>query len=159
MLQLLRAALAAVTLVSAHGASDPPAWADEMLQAHNSLRSELHLRPMAWSDKLATMAQNWAETLIDRNQFVHSRKPGLGENLFEIDGFRFPPTDVVRQWASEARDYDYRSNQCHAVCGHYTQIVWRDTRQVGCGVARGGRREVWVCEYSPPGNLVGSRPY
>jgi len=45
------------------------------------------------------------------------------------------------------------------VCGHYTQIVWRDTKQVGCGVARDNRREIWVCNYDPPGNWVGHRPY
>src|SRR5712691_6171246 len=60
---------------------------------------------------------------------------------------------------TEARNYDYASNRCHGVCGYYTQIVWRDTREVGCGVARGPGREVWVCDYSPPGNWVGRRPY
>ena len=43
--------------------------------------------------------------------------------------------------------------------GHYTQIVWRSTVEVGCAVARSGLHEVWVCRYSPPGNVVGQRPY
>ena len=154
----LSALAVAAILRSAH-AADQPAWASEMVESHNSIRGPLKLRSLVWSDKLAAVAQDWAETLLARDQFVHSRKPGYGENLFEIDGIRFPPTEVVLQWASEVRNYDYRSNLCHGVCGHYTQIVWRDTRQVGCGVARAGRREVWVCEYSPPGNVAGSRPY
>ena len=62
-------------------------------------------------------------------------------------------------WAAEARNYDYGSNKCSRVCGYYTQIVWGDAREVGCAVARGGGREVWVCEYDPPGNWVGKRPY
>ena len=37
-------------------------------------------------------------------------------------------------WVSEAADYDYATNTCSAVCGHYTQIVWRDTQDVGCGI-------------------------
>jgi hypothetical protein len=44
------------------------------------------------------------------------------------------------------------------MCGHYTQLVWRRARQVGCAAARGGSREVWVCEF-PEGNYIGMRPY
>jgi pathogenesis-related protein 1 len=45
------------------------------------------------------------------------------------------------------------------MCGHYTQIVWRNTKAVGCAVGGKGAREVWVCDYDPPGNYVGQRPY
>jgi hypothetical protein len=38
-------------------------------------------------------------------------------------------------------------------------MVWRDTREVGCAVATDTEREVWVCEYYPPGNVAGFRPY
>ncbi|MEM6522020.1 MAG: CAP domain-containing protein, partial [Cyanobacteria bacterium P01_C01_bin.70] len=45
---------------------------------------------------------------------------------------------VVAAWVAEKADYDYASNSCASgkVCGHYTQIVWRETTAVGCGVAR-----------------------
>ena len=61
--------------------------------------------------------------------------------------------------AHEAQGYDVRSNTCSGVCGHYTQIVWGTTRAVACAVATDRRREVWVCNYDPPGNIVGYRPY
>ena len=67
--------------------------------------------------------------------------------------------EVVEGWAAEARNYDYGSNKCNGMCGHDTQIVWGDTKEVGCAAARGGGREAWVCEYDPPGNWVGKRPY
>ena len=66
---------------------------------------------------------------------------------------------VVSTWRAEAQDYDYASNTCRKVCGHYTQVVWASTKQLGCGVARDSKREVWVCNYDPPGNWVGKRPY
>jgi uncharacterized protein YkwD len=130
-----------------------------MLQAHNSIRRGLSLPALAWSDRLAARAQQWAETLLVKNQFLHTPKPLYGQNLFEITGAHASPAQVVREWASESRSYDYRSNRCNGTCGHYTQIVWRDTREVGCGVARSAQREVWVCDYSPPGNWIGRRPY
>ena len=130
-----------------------------MLQAHNAVRSRLRLPPLAWSDQLAVAARQWAKTLLTHNEFLHRPRSAYGENLFEVDGAYASPAQVVSQWASEARNYDYASNRCNGVCGHYTQIVWRDTTEVGCGLARSARREVWVCEYNPPGNWAGRRPY
>ena len=115
--------------------------------------------PIRWSDNLAAVAQTWANTLLKRGQFSHQENTGYGENLFEIKGGPATPEDVVHDWASESVDYDYPSNRCRSVCGHYTQLVWRSTTEVGCAVARGGGREVWVCEYNPPGNFVGQKPY
>jgi pathogenesis-related protein 1 len=77
--------------------------------------------------------------------------------------------DAVASWVAESKDYDHSHNRCAKgkVCGHYTQVVWRHTRRVGCAVASctGGspfRANDWtlvVCNYDPPGNVVGERPY
>jgi hypothetical protein len=68
------------------------------------------------------------------------------------------PAEVVGLWAKEARGYDIRANTCSGVCGHYTQIVWAKTRAVGCAVAWNPQR-VWVCDYDPPGKVIGFPPY
>jgi uncharacterized protein YkwD len=129
--------------------------ARDILAAHNSVRTRLGLTPLAWSDQLAVRAQDWADTLLARGEFVHRPNGKYGENLFEITGAAATPELVVNKWAAESRDYDYGSNKCRNVCGHYTQIVWGETKEVGCAVARGRGREVWVCNYDTPGNRVG----
>jgi pathogenesis-related protein 1 len=149
----------ALSAATAQTAREPSALEVEMLSAHNAYRAQLKLRPLVWSDSLARAAQSWADKLLKRRQFEHESQSLHGENLFEIRGGGATPDDVVQDWAFESLDYDYRSNRCHAVCGHYTQVVWRSTVQLGCAVARGSGREVWVCRYSPPGNVVGQRPY
>jgi len=130
-----------------------------MVAEHNAVRSRVGTAPLKWSEPLARVAQEWADRLMQNGQFVHSHNPKYGENLYEISEGTATPGLVVKAWADEVADFDYRSNSCRGVCGHYTQIVWNDTREVGCAVARGGRREVWVCEYDPPGNWVGRKPY
>jgi uncharacterized protein YkwD len=130
-----------------------------MLLAHNEVRARVDVAPLRWSYRLAARAQEWATHLLEEGQFYHRPHPVSGENLFEITGSRALPVEVVGDWASEAHDYSYRSNSCRGVCGHYTQLVWGDTREVGCAVARDPGREVWVCNYDPPGNWVGERPY
>jgi pathogenesis-related protein 1 len=134
-------------------------FARQTLAAHNAVRMRVEVPPLAWSSELAQVAQEWADTLLRKGTFQHQARNPYGENLFEIDGATAAPAEVVNDWASEARDYRYRTNSCTAVCGHYTQIVWRGTKRVGCGVAQNQSRQVWVCEYDPPGNIIGERPY
>jgi pathogenesis-related protein 1 len=137
----------------------PYSLSKDMVAAHNSVRTAVKVGPLAWSDKLAAVAQEWADHLLAKNEFAHRPNSRYGENLFEVDGGQVSAGQVVEDWASEAREYDYHLNHCTGVCGHYTQLVWRDTRDVGCAVARGGGREIWVCNYDPPGNVVGRKPY
>jgi pathogenesis-related protein 1 len=141
------------------GLAFSPTMADPMLAAHNAVRAQLKLPPLTWSDKLAKAAQEWADTLIKDGTFRHPAKSPWGQNLFEVRGGEFLPAQVVDGWASEAAQYDYKTNRCTGTCGHYTQLVWRDTREVGCAVARRADREVWACDYAPPGNYIGMRPY
>jgi pathogenesis-related protein 1 len=133
----------------------------EMIAAHNQVRSRVGLPALQWSPKLAALAQQWADDLVAKGQFRHRPKGQYGENLFEIRGGRAKPAEVVADWAAEAKDYDAARNTCRAgaACGHYTQLIWRNTKEVGCGVAERQGRQVWVCNYDPPGNWVGERPF
>jgi pathogenesis-related protein 1 len=135
----------------------------EMLTAHNRVRSRVAVPPLAWSGEIAAVAQQWADHLLTTGRFVHRPKAQYGENLYEVRGTAggATPAQVVAGWAGEVKDYDAARNTCRAgaMCGHYTQLVWRDTKQVGCAVARQRTREVWVCNYGPPGNWIGERPY
>ena len=133
--------------------------ARDMLAVHNAVRARVGMAPLAWSRRLEVRSRDWANTLLARRKFVHRPNSTYGENLFEITGASASSAQVVKVWAEEIRNYDYDLNRCRGVCGHYTQIVWGNTKEVGCAVARGGGREVWVCDYDPPGNWVGKRPY
>ncbi|KAI4367155.1 hypothetical protein MLD38_022923 [Melastoma candidum] len=74
-----------------------------------------------------------------------------------------PPARAVTLWVNEKPFYDYTSNKCTQgkQCGHYTQVVWRNSVQLGCAkvqcATRGG--SFITCNYNPPGNIVGQRPY
>jgi pathogenesis-related protein 1 len=137
----------------------PASMAQAMLDAHNAIRARVGIRPLVWSDQLARVAQDWANHLIATGSFGHRPNNQYGENAYTISGSTTSPAQVVGYWAGEARGYDVRSNTCSGVCGHYTQIVWGTTKAVGCAVGTDRRREVWVCNYDPPGNVIGYRPY
>jgi len=132
---------------------------EAMLASHNAVRRRLGVPPLTWSGELAEVAQEWANHLLATNTFSHRPNNRYGENLYTISGGSASPSQVVALWADEARSYDIRTNTCSGICGHYTQIVWSKTRSAGCAVAANQHREVWVCNYDPPGNWVGFKPY
>ncbi|MCW6036675.1 pathogenesis-related family 1 protein [Spirulina subsalsa FACHB-351] len=140
---------------------DSRAGIEQMLNAHNQWRSQVGVPPLRWSAQLSRYAQEWADHLLATNQFEHRSDSLYGENLAMSSGQQMSPQRVVDLWGEEIKDYNYQQNSCTPgeMCGHYTQIVWKTTTEVGCAVARQGRREVWVCNYNPPGNYVGQRPY
>jgi pathogenesis-related protein 1 len=142
---------------------------DAFVAAHNDARAaatptpDPPLPPLAFDADLARTAQEWSARCV----FEHSTN-GFGENLAAFSGADSSPDDVVDAWASENEFFDYESNTCvdGQQCGHYTQIVWRDTQRVGCGVSSctfpelgGAEGLFWVCNYDPPGNFDGERPY
>ncbi len=143
-----------------NGLSRPTEFiANAFLSAHNAVRAEVGVPPLAWSANLAQYAQQWANQLASAGRLYHRSKNIYGENLYLISGGQADPQQVIAAWAAEEADYDLRTNSCRSRCGHYTQLVWRDTKQIGCAMTRAGRVEVWVCNYNPPGNYVGERPY
>jgi pathogenesis-related protein 1 len=137
----------------------PASFTQTMLDAHNVIRARVGVPPLVWSARIAEVARDWANHLITTGAFGHRPDNRYGENIYSISNGSASPAQVVGYWAEEARGYDIQRNTCSGVCGHYTQIVWWKTQAVGCAVAGDGRREVWVCNYDPPGNVIGYRPY
>ncbi len=151
------------------GDVEPPAM-NGMLDGHNDARAAVDpaaaspLTPLVWSDSLQNIAQKHADKCV----FAHSTDHGYGENLYAAAGQQATPAQVVESWVSEVAAYDYATNGCSDVCGHYTQVVWADTLRLGCAMATCttgspfpdfDEWELWTCNYDPPGNWVGEKPY
>ena len=138
----------------------------EIMQLHNSIRASVEPAPdfalpqLVWNASLASTAQQWA----DACNYSHNPDRGaVGENIALI----YSNSDVstvdiaVSLWGDESVNYDYDSNSCTSgeICGHYTQIIWRDSTNIGCGIAICSGCQFLVCNYSPAGNFTGQPPY
>ncbi|XP_062106194.1 basic form of pathogenesis-related protein 1-like [Humulus lupulus] len=133
---------------------------NDFVDTHNAIRAEVGVGPMTWNKTLVDYAQNYANSRLKNNcEFEHSGGP-YGENLAEGYG-EMTGEQAVKYWADEKSHYDYASNSCVGEeCGHYTQLVWRNSIHLGC--ARTMCPNGWmfvICSYGPPGNYVGERPY
>ncbi|KAG0467070.1 hypothetical protein HPP92_018650 [Vanilla planifolia] len=156
--------LATAILLSAAVAAGQNA-PNDFLAPHNSARAAVNVGPMTWNATVAAYAEQYANYRSGSCDLVHSSGP-YGENLFSGTGRDWSAADAVRAWVDEGKDYDYASNSCAAgkVCGHYTQVVWAASTDLGCaavpcGSAAGESGVFIICSYSPPGNYIGERPY
>ncbi|CAH8337133.1 unnamed protein product [Eruca vesicaria subsp. sativa] len=118
-----------------------------------------------WDRRLEHYAQNYANQRKGDCALKHSFQDGefsFGENIFSGFGKEWSPADAVVAWASEKKFYHYGSNTCDPgkVCGHYTQMVWKNTVRVGCARVKCNSGAIFMtCNYDPPGNYIGQKPY
>ena len=159
-----------VLLAAGASAADSRSDARAFVDAHNAVRSGVRqpagytkawapIPPLAWSEELADGAQDWADHLREDNKckLAHS-DVRLGENL--AMGKDLDVAHAVQMWANEGARYRYAPvYEFEIPTGHYTQMVWRKTTNIGCGRATCGKTVVFVCRYSPAGNRIGSAPY
>ncbi len=144
--------------------------AERSLAAHNRERDALGIPALEWDEGLARDAEAWADRLVHVGHLVHSPDNPTdpdpqGENLWAGTSGYYSPESMVGLWVGEKRNFrpgifpaNSLTGQLEDV-GHYTQLVWRSTRRVGCALAQGPRDEFLVCRYSEGGNVMGERPF
>jgi len=151
--------------------TNPAVNPQQILAAHNAYRSELGIPPLTWSASLASYAQAWANELANNRNCQMAHRPHddnspwnliYGENIFSGSaGYTFP--DAVKAWGDEKKMFDPKTKKCTGewwACGHYTQVIWKNTTQVGCALAKCKDGSViMVCNYNPAGNYSGQLPY
>ena len=133
--------------------------AAQWVEMHNKVRAAHHAPALVWDASLADGAQAWANQCV----FQHSSPDGAyGENLYASTGVQDPVADSVKQWAAEESSYDFAAGGFSEATGHFTQVVWKATKHLGCGIASGcgasndGMDTLVVCRYTPAGNVIGS---
>ena len=152
------------------GSNIKPKDAGLILSHHNSIRKDKGVAALTWSPQLAAYAQQWANWLAKNNNcsIKHRGNAGengkqYGENIFwGSDATAFAPVQASYDWYSEQKKYKYKkingSNWYNT--GHYTQMIWKDTKEMGVGIAVCANGAIIVvANYWPAGNVVGEFPY
>lgn len=159
------AAVAALCMWFDAAKAQPAINVAELLAAQNQYRANVGVPPLRWSEALAKSAQKWADELAQTNQLKHSGWPGVGENLAMWTAGKASLTALVELWGEEKRyfvrdSFPWVSKTGNwKTVGHYSQLIWRQTTEVGCGLATGAGNDFLVCQYNPQGNVMGELVY
>ncbi len=134
-----------------------------ILEAHNAERRQVGSPELVWDEKLAEYARGWAMILAkDDTKIWHRPNNQYGENIAWFSGDDFEANRGVDLWNSEKDDYIYcrLTSGNFRNTGHYTQVIWQNTRKVGCGCVKSQSGAYnFVCNYDPAGNYTGEYPY
>lgn len=131
-----------------------------LLMEHNKERILVKAASLRWNDTIAAFAQAWAMHLAKVDDIFHrDDSDGYGENIAYF--YNDDITTGVRLWNEEKAIYKYKPiGDDFAATGHYTQVVWKYTKEVGCGCAKAKSGAYYlVCNYDPAGNWYGTTPY
>lgn len=134
---------------------------EEFLKAHNEYRRKHGVAPLDLNKKLCKYAEEWAKTLAKKGETEHRDQNDYGENIFSAwstdPNFTVTGRDPVDKWYSEVNFHRFGQEPLDLKSGHFTQIVWEDTKEVGVGVAKSKDGHIYVvANYNPPGNVIGS---
>ena len=156
------------------------------VKEHNDYRRKAkpigsNIQEMIWDEELARFAVAQSNKCVFQHSKSDDRNTAtkfnyIGENIYAASYFnnisnRQAIESSGESWYKEIDDYDFNSNDCSKVCGHYTQMVWAESYAVGCGITKckdfrfsssGTAYEKAIlvfCNYGPGGNFVGQKPY
>lgn len=160
--------LAPLCLLLLVAASLAVATPEDYLNPHNVARGNVEVPAVVWNGTVAAFAEDYAAELNAGGcQLQPSGTRDYGENLYFSSESSSTAADAVASWVSEEQWYDHNTNSCSAPegnsCGHYTQVVWYNSTDIGCATVvcdTGDNTGVVVaCNYWPPGNIPGESPY
>ncbi|HSG34609.1 MAG TPA: CAP domain-containing protein [Sphingomonadaceae bacterium] len=156
------------TSTSVRSASDPAPdrldLAARLLAKHNDERVGEGLPRLVWNAGLAQGAAEWARTIARDGNMRHSPKssrPEQGENLWMGTADFYSIEHMMDRFLDEKRDFrpgifpDISKTGEWQDVAHYTQIIWPETREMGCALASANGRDALVCRYLPAGNVRG----
>lgn len=139
------------------------------------------LPDLVWNKKLAKVAQAYADACVyehnvDRqSQYVAAG----GENIYIGENIAYNATTAALSslevyaaaqtnlWWDEHELWHYQAYQSGTIngAGHFTQMIWANTIEVGCGIAScpnmnlGFNTVFGVCNYGLGGNYTNKKPY
>ena len=130
------------------------------LEAHNKYRKKHHVGNLVLNDELCDIAQKYAESMARSGNFAHSNGKyhgkNMGENLFWCSGIRITGDMMTDDWYNEVKQYDFDNPGFVNGTGHFTQVVWKGSKEVGFGFAQDRDGGYYgVANYYPAGNYIG----
>jgi pathogenesis-related protein 1 len=143
-------------------AATADAWSASILSTHNAARTKYGAKALTLNTAMNASTTAYAAKCV----FAHStQNPAgqYGENLFASTASTTGMKDAVNNWVAEVAKYNYSKPEFSAATGHFTQVVWKNTKTVTCAMASCKKGTIFadyaskyiVCRYTPPGNYAG----
>jgi len=145
---------------SSSSSEDEDDFEEDALKKHNEYRQKHGCPPLKLDKKLCKYAQEWADKLAKENRFDHRSNSQYGENLY-CSWSSNPKKGVsgdkaVESWYDEIKQHQFGTEPRSMGTGHFTQVVWKNSKHLGIAKARSSSGKIIVvANYEPAGNFIG----
>jgi len=127
----------------------------DCVSKHNYYRAIHQVGPVTWNDTLAEFAQaNTPGCVMQHTGGPYGENLAIGTNLSADEGMEMWYNECLNSGGQDT--YDYSDSDFNDSTGHFTQVVWKGTQQIGCYLQNCGDNNYLMCEYYPPGNMQGA---
>ena len=131
-----------------------------ILKMHNDLREKHNSPPLSNNEELNTIASEYAESLVNnKGKYIYSPKiykgQLVGENIVISESKR--PEEIFNSLIKGQKIYDYDENKFSKITGNFSQIIWKETTDIGIGFwhDKNNKKYYSVILYYPIGNCLG----
>lgn len=133
----------------------------EALEAHNRYRRLHGVPPLKHNFAISNVALDWAKVIAEMDKMEHSKNKyknmSLGENIAvwkNPNPDTFNGGNITKLWYDEIKLYNFNKPDINLENAHFTQIIWKDTEEVGFGISVSKSGKFYaVANYYPPGNI------
>ena len=132
-----------------------------IIKLHNEIREKHKSPSLEENENLSNMASIYAESLVNNQEkgnyeLLMYKDEIVGENIIISESKR--PEDAFKKILDEKNNYDFNSNKFSKASGHFTQAIWKDTTDIGCGfwADKTSKKNFIVLLYYPAGNVLGN---
>ena len=138
------------------------------LKLHNDFRRMHGVDNLKLNQSLCQKASNKVLKLLNSKEDLKYEKDDddndndsiddieYGENLCISYGKLFDIENVINTWYNEEKNYNYDSNKYKKGTGHFTQMIWKGTKEVGFGYSKlYNNKSIFLVYYYPAGNEIG----
>ena len=134
----------------------------DILYSHNFYRRRHQVDDLKWNSEIEAIAQEYSEKIIFSSPLKRSsntyKGESLGENLYvSKGGIGINGKEITYVWYNEVDNYDFSSHSSknNQISSHFTQLVWKETKEIGCGATCFDTYCGCICNYYPAGNSIG----
>lgn len=132
------------------------------LKAHNVYRAKHGVPDLEICPNLCEKSQKVADDFIANKRSNRSQTDNYGENIFAVESsdpnYVINGNEAVDSWYSGNKYYKFEQPGFSQKTGHFTQLVWKNSKKLGVGIAKVGGKTVVACLYDPPGNFEKDYP-
>ena len=134
-------------------------FAIDALKSHNEYREKHGVPKLILNKRLCQFSQDWVNNLASTNNFEHSEcvweNKQVGENIAMCQGRILDGKFATDIWYEEIKNYDFNNPGFGSETGHFTQVIWKESRELGIAYAKNGDVYFAVANYYPAGNEEG----